>query len=70
MVVRFEDLCESPEETINALMDHCCLEEGQEVVREFSGKIKFPSYYKPDFSEEEINLIKQENSQTARRFGY
>jgi hypothetical protein len=70
MVVRFEELCESPEETIKALMDHCGLREGQDVVREFSGKIKFPSYYKPDFSEEEINTINRETSQTARRFGY
>jgi len=70
MVVRFEDFCESPEVTIKALMDHCCLGEGQEVVREFAEKIKLPSYYKPDFSEEEINTIKQETSQTAQRFGY
>jgi len=39
-------------------------------VREFAEKIKLPSYYKPDFSEEEINTIKQETSQTAQRFGY
>jgi hypothetical protein len=68
MVIRFEDFCDSPKETLNALMNHCCLEEGQEVVREFAGKIKSPSYYKPHFSDEELNTIKQETSQTIRRF--
>ena len=70
MVVRFEEMCESPEETLHALMAHCDLKEGQGVVREFAGKIKSPTYYQPNFSKKNINTIKQMTHQTAQRFGF
>lgn len=70
MVVRFEDLCESPQTTIQTMMDHCNLKAGEAIVREFTEKIKLPSYYKQKFSDEELDIIKQETHQTASRFGY
>lgn len=69
-IIRFEDLCESPEKMLNALMEHTDLKEGQAVVKEFAGKIKLPSYYKPNFSDEDIDTIVQETRQVAQRFGY
>lgn len=70
LVIRFEELCQSPKKTIQALLEHCDLEQDKEIANEFAAKIKYPSYYTPLFSEIEINTITQETFQTAQYFGY
>ena len=70
LVIRFEDLCQSPEETISLLVNHCSLNPDGKITSEFVAKIKYPSYYTPPFSEAEIKTITQETFPTAQYFGY
>ncbi len=70
MIVKFEDLCDDPETMLQNLMKHCNLTEGQAIVEKYVEKIKPPSYYKPDFTNEELTIIDQETQQVAEKFGY
>ena len=70
LLVRFEELCQSPEETIHRLVTHCGLKPDEKIASKFVAQIKYPSYYTPPFSEAEIKAITQETSHTAQYFGY
>jgi Sulfotransferase family len=69
-IVRFEDLCQSPEKTIRAIMEHCSLENSEQIIQKFSHKIKSPSYYQADFLPDELKIIEQETQSAASQFGY
>lgn len=68
-VVRYEQLCDSPQETLTAILDHCELDDT--TARDaFAEKISAPTYYKPKFTDEEITVILEETTAVAERFGY
>ncbi len=69
-VVRFEDLCQAPAETIRAVLGHCALPEAEPIVARFAPGIGLPDYYRPSFSPSEIALIREQTADTARRWGY
>src|SRR3546814_7861555 len=48
--VRFEDLCRRPQETLARLFAHCDLPDSGALVAEAAGRMRMPSYYRPDFS--------------------
>jgi hypothetical protein len=64
-VVRFEDLCAAPAETIRAVLDHCALPDGERVVARFTPSIRSPDYYQVSFSSAELALIREETASTA-----
>jgi hypothetical protein len=64
-VVRFEDLCAAPSETIRAVLDHCALPDGEQVVARFTPSIRSPDYYQVSFSSAELALIREETASTA-----
>jgi len=70
MIVRYEDFCESPRATLEAIQSHCSLDNDHAVISEFTGKIKPPVYYKINFTEEELRIIKEETQETAKQFLY
>jgi hypothetical protein len=70
LILRYEDLCDSPAETIRKMMDHCRLEMDEKVVAEYAGKLKPPGYYRPDFSETELTAIGEEVSSIPPSIGY
>ena len=70
LVVRFEDLCESPDATIRSILRHCGLQEHEEVVTRFAARIGYPTYYQPNLSPGEASEIERETAEIARRFGY
>jgi hypothetical protein len=69
-IVRFEDLCDAPAETIRALLDHCALPAGERVVAQFAPAIRTPDYYQSSLSSAELALIHEETAHTASRWGY
>jgi hypothetical protein len=69
-VVRFETLCESPAETIRAVLGHCGLADAEPVVARFAPGIRPPDYYRVPFSPSEISVIREITADTARRWGY
>jgi hypothetical protein len=65
MVVRFEELCARPAETIRAVLDHCALPDGERVIAQFAPSIRPPDYYPSPFSRAELALIREETASTA-----
>lgn len=69
-VVRFEELCGRPRDTLAALFDHCDLPDSGALIDEAAGQMRMPTYYRPDFSEAERATIAEITGPAARRFGY
>ncbi len=70
LVVRFEDLCDCPLETLQKVSSHCMLPIDPEKQRRFAGRVRYPAYYDPGFSNRERKVIADETDHVARRFGY
>jgi hypothetical protein len=70
LVIRFEDLCQEPDQVLRRLLEHCHLEDAENLIQGFSQRIRFPAYYQHSFTAEELAIIKDETSETALRFGY
>jgi len=70
MLLKYEDLCESSGDTINALLDHCLLTDDERLSDEYAKRIHYPEYYKVTFTPEEIAVIGEETKSVAARFGY
>jgi hypothetical protein len=71
MVIRYEDLCDSPSSSIAKLLAHCALsDESGELNRKWSGSLSRPDYYQPTFTPEEERAIAQETADVAAGLGY
>jgi hypothetical protein len=57
LVVAYEDLCSEPTWMIERLFDHCALEISPETVGSLAAKVQHPTYYQPDFSNAERQMI-------------
>lgn len=69
IVVRYEDLCRFPADTLAAILEHCDLPTGDLPARA-AQSIRHPSYYRPEFSSSECEAIYCRTAETMRRFGY
>lgn len=69
LIVRYEDLCSAPRETVRKLFEHCRLPLSDELLERAQQRIRFPTYYEPQFSKQERKLIAQWTDSTATRFG-
>jgi hypothetical protein len=65
-VVRFEDLCAAPAETIRAVLDHCALPGAERVVAQFTPSVRSPDYYPSPLAAAERALIREETASTAK----
>lgn len=70
LVVRWEDLCRAPHQTVDRILDHCRLSASRDFVDALAGRFRAPSYYAPSFSDAELEIIAACTAETARRFGY
>lgn len=70
LLVRYEELCGEPEAQLRRLLEHCALSPGDEVIARFRDRLRAPSYYQPQFTDEEEAAIAEETAEVARRFGY
>lgn len=72
ILVRYEDLCENPEATIDRIMEHTQLDTDvfTEVRNHYVSKLHKPRYYKPVYTEDERQSIINETNTLAQRFGY
>jgi hypothetical protein len=69
-VVRFEDLCAAPAETLRAVLDHCGLPDAEGLVASYAPGIRVPAYYQSNFSPEERAVLRAETEKTAGQWGY
>jgi hypothetical protein len=70
LVVRYETLCASPEETLHAVLSHCQLSPADDIVARFATGICYPTYYASPFSTQDLEVIWQETATTASLWGY
>jgi hypothetical protein len=70
LVVRYEDLCRTPQATLRAVLDHCGLPAEDDVLAELAGRLHFPTNYRPRFAAEELAIIDRHTEAVAVRFGY
>jgi hypothetical protein len=74
-VIRYEDLCDDPLSSLSKLFDHCGLYDNRthlssSQIEEFANLIRKPTYYTPQFSNEEESAIVEETEVVAAKFGY
>jgi hypothetical protein len=70
LVVRYESLCREPRETLRAVFAHCRLADAEPLIDSFADSIRFPTYYRPSFTDQERAEIASETAAVAARFGY
>ena len=64
--IDYDELCETPKETLNAIADICDINDTT-LIEQWSKKIKKPDYYSVNLSTEEINRIKELTDSTYQR---
>ncbi|MEZ5832817.1 MAG: sulfotransferase [Dongiaceae bacterium] len=69
-VVRYEDLCATPEATLAAILSHCRLRASAAYVSQATERFRAPTYYRPRFTADELSIIAEETAEIAHRFGY
>lgn len=69
-VVRFEDLCATPAETLQSVLEHCQLPDAASIVARFAPGIRVPTYYSRGFSNHDLEVIHAETAATAKRWGF
>lgn len=72
IVVRYEDLCEFPKKTIDAIVQHVEIDSGsfRPIKEYYSSRLTKPTYYRTEYTEQEQQDILRETEETASKFGY
>lgn len=72
LIIRYEDLCENPVETINKILEHSelPLNNFEKIKKYYIRHLHKPTYYTPNFSNQELLHISEITNATASRFGY
>ncbi len=69
-IVRYEDLCSSPNETLEAILEHVDLEVPKDTMDQLASRLSAPTYYAPEFSDEDRAAIERITSEVSAKFGY
>lgn len=70
MVVRYEDMCDAPGGMMADMLTHAGLEENLDLIARAQDRLQPPDYYRPGFSDEQLQAIERRTAKVARRFGY
>jgi Sulfotransferase family len=71
LVMRYEDLCDRPQESLGQLLRHCALpDESGELTRRWAPLLSRPSYYEPTFTPDQERAITEETERVAVELGY
>lgn len=70
-IIHYEDLCASPQQVLESLLEHVRLETtpAQPALLEFSRSISEPSYYQHDFTDDELSDIAEMTGEVALELG-
>jgi hypothetical protein len=69
LIVRYEQLCDHPVTGVRELLQHCLLPVPENLLERARERIHFPTYYRPGFTSEELDIIQQHTDITATRLG-
>jgi hypothetical protein len=67
LVLPYEALCRDPAGTAEILFRHCDFPAEARLLERARERVRFPSYYTPDLSDSDRDLIAQVTRETARR---
>lgn len=70
LVVRFEDLCLSPRETLGRVLEHVGLPVHEDHLEGAVRRMRFPDYYRPVFTARQLTIIDRLAGAVARSYGY
>ncbi|TFG30548.1 sulfotransferase [Candidatus Thorarchaeota archaeon] len=72
IVIRYEDLCDRPDEVIDQIMNHIAVdkESFQKVKQHYCRTLKRPSYYRTSYTEQEQEQILTATGIISSKFGY
>ncbi|MFX1517488.1 MAG: sulfotransferase [Promethearchaeota archaeon] len=72
LIIRYEDLCEHSETTIDKIIDHIEVDPKKftKIKKQYSKRLTKPTYYTTKFKAEEQEKIKQITGKIAEKFGY
>lgn len=72
LIVRYEDLCESPEMMIDRIIDHIEVDPKKfaKVKNYYSKRLHKPTYYLTKYTKEEQEKITQTTREIAEKYGY
>ena len=70
LILRYEDLCDRPEETLRRLFDHVELSLDSSTLNTQAARLGRPTYYRPDLTAEDEKALREETEETASRLGY
>ena len=69
-LLRYEDLCQVPSQTLQSIFDHVELPISSRQLQQAAARVSFPSYYKPEFSNAVVEAIHHETAEVAGKLGY
>lgn len=69
-IVRYEDLCDHAEATLDAVFAHVGLPLAPDAKAEATARLSRPAYYQPGFSAKEMDAIREETGPVATALGY
>jgi hypothetical protein len=70
LVVRYEELCDRPEDVIRAVFRHCGLAGVEQCLQAFAGRIARPDYYRNPLGPADVAVLREATAAAARRWGY
>ena len=70
VVIRYEDLCGQPEESLSRLLDHANLRPHGQFIQDWGQRLSLPTYYEPSFTDDEESAIVEETNVIAAQYGY
>jgi hypothetical protein len=70
LVVRYEDLCASAETVVRSVLNHCRVAADEPTIHAFASRLSAPDYYTLRFTDEDLEVIREETAMTGARFGY
>lgn len=70
LAVRYEKLCSDSGSTIDSMLRHADFAEEPfaDIHSRYVDELSLPSYYKPDFTDEQLDFIRKETDPVAARF--
>jgi Sulfotransferase family len=69
LLLRYEDLCQYPRETMTRILKHCGLP-AENLPELAAARLHEPDYYRPCFTAEDLERLRAATHATASRFGY
>lgn len=69
LLVSYERLCREPGATLRAVFEHCALPVTDELLHRARDRVRFPAYYRPDFTGIEQAAIARHTRAVAARLG-